>query len=553
MEIKSLKDYDDELFFIFKSAFSMKFQGKFKNEKLYNSWGRKCNFIIKILKNVIYTKKNDIPKIINILIEFLSNKESSDELQYLSSFDYNVYIKHTQEMLTFRNGISSYLFTEIILLYDSNTGEIMKRLRDSINLYLEEYVFLKNLFALLQYSLDSTANTYEEFMLLLNNNNIIEKIIKNKQCVLNNKQIAFLQQQKLDLDNCDNLLKELKKMTLTNEELLADILSSKSQKSKSNKKKNKKMQIMNSNQAPSKNINGNLSPDKKVEDSNPANIKDIKDNSLTIQLGIEQNKDKEKEKERNIIINKNKEPISENKEISSQNNVIQISNNYNLVDNINKQISSENNNNESSNLSLQEKVKIIEEQNKILIKKIESYEEKMEKLKDSFQNKIDILDSKIGMICYRDLIKDLINYSFNFFKCPEDKNIKLWKKVKSIKKTIMSSKNIIELLNFNERKALSNFIQISFLALENVNHNVHEGFFISNYSNEDFIQCFQNHMDLYDVELVKRRKKDKLDIPNVKTIKTILNKIGFIDGDDFFNDDDFSNYSEFIEDEVSSK
>ena len=355
MEIKSLKDYDDELFFIFKSAFSMKFQAKFKNIKLYNSWGRKCNFIIKILKNAIYRKKNDIPKIINILIEFLSNKESSDGLQYLSSFDYNVYKKHTQEMLTFRNGISSYLFTEINLLYDSNTGEIMKRLRDSINLYLEEYVFLKNLFALLQYSLDSTANTYEEFMLLLNNNNIIEKIIKNKQCVLNNKQIAFLQQQKLDLDNCDNLLKELKKMTLTNEELLADILSSKSQKSKSNKKKNKKMQIMNSNQAPSKNINGNLSPDKKVEDNNPANIKDIKENSLTIQLDIEQNKDKEKEKERNIIINKNKEPISENKEISSQNNVIQISNNYNLVDNINKQISSENNNNESSNLSLQEK------------------------------------------------------------------------------------------------------------------------------------------------------------------------------------------------------
>ena len=346
-------------------------------------------------------------------------------------------------------------------------------------------------------------------MLLLNNNNIIEKIIKNKQCVLNNKQIAFLQQQKIDLDNCDNLLKELKKMTLTNEELLADILSSKSQKSKSNKKKNKKMQIMNSNQAPLKNINNNLSPDKKVEDSNPANIKDIKDNSLTIQLDIEQNKNKDKEKEGNIIINKNKESISENKEISSQNNDIQISNNYNLVDNINKQISSENNNNESSNLSLQEKVKIIEEQNKILIKKIESYEEKMEKLKDSFQNKIDILDLKIGMIYYRDLIKDLINYSFNLFKCPEDKNIKLWKKVKSIKKTIISSKNIIELLDFNERKALSNFIQISFLSLKNVNHNGHEDFFISNYSNEDFIQCFQNYMDLYDVELVKRRKKDK--------------------------------------------
>ena len=48
MEIKSLKDYDDELFFIFKSAFSMKFQAKFKNVKLYNSWGyyqntKECN------------------------------------------------------------------------------------------------------------------------------------------------------------------------------------------------------------------------------------------------------------------------------------------------------------------------------------------------------------------------------------------------------------------------------------------------------------------------------------------------------------------------------
>ena len=362
METKSLKDYDDELFYLFKSAFSIKFEEKFKNQKLYNTWGRKCNFIIKMLKNDIHTKKNDTPKIIKILIEFLSSKETYDGLQYLSTFDYNIYNNHKQEMLTFRNGISSYLFTEINLLYDSNTGEIMKRLKDSLETFFEEYKFLKNLFDLLQYSLDDTVNIYEEFMLLLNNNNIIEKIIENNKCRLNYKQKAFLQQQNLDLEECDNLLKELKGMTLTNEEMLLDILSTKSPKKKKNKKNKHKInkgskeenKTMNLNPTSSKNAISQLSLEKKDENRTPF-IKE--DNSSTYQLNIEQKKDKES----NNIINKNKESISENEEYEN--------NEINLDNNPTKQISYEDNGNESSNLSLQEKVKIIEEQNKILIKK----------------------------------------------------------------------------------------------------------------------------------------------------------------------------------------
>ena len=566
METRSLKEYDDELFFLFKSAFSIKFEAKFKNQKLYNTWGRKCNFIIKILKNAIYTKKNDIPKIINILIEFLSSKETYDGLQYLSAFDYNVYKNHKQEMLTFRNGISSYLFTEINLLYDSNTGEIMKRLKDSLETFFEEYTFLKNLFGLLQYSLDDSVDIYEEFMLLLNNNNIIEKIIENNKCTLNHKQKAFLQQQNLDLAECDNLLNELKGMTLTNEEMLLDILSTKCPKKKKNKKNKNKgskedNKIMNLNPTSSKNAISQLSLEKKDENSAPFTKED---NSSTYQLNIEQKKDKES----NDIIDKNKEIISENEECEN--------NEINLVNNAAKQISYEDNVNESPNLSLQEKVKIIEEQNKILIKKMDSYEllvksyekqvksyekqvksyekkvksyekklesneEEMVKIKDSFQNKIDILDSKIGMICYRDLIKDLINYSFDFFKCPKEKNIKLWRKVEIIEDTMLSSKNNIASLNNSERKEFSNFINISFLALKNVNHNVHGDLYISNYSIEDFLQCFQNYISLYDVELLKSTKKVKIVIPSVKIIKTILNKIGFVGENDFANDDNFSN------------
>lgn len=535
MKAKSLKDYDDELFIEFKKVFCVQFEDKFKNEKLYNTWGRKCNFIIKILKNIQCIKKNDVKKVINILIEFLSDKESSNGLQYLSSFSNEIYKNYTQKMLAFRNEISSFLFTLINFFLVSKKGEIMIEINKSLYNYLDNYNFLKCLFILIQYSLDSSVDIFEEFMLLLNNNDIIKKIIENKNCTLNYKQKAFLQQQKFDLANCNNLLKELKEITINNEELLLDILSAKNSmekkktkkhKSKNNNKDNKEEnKKTNLNQTPSKNIISNLPLKNKNEDYNVIN--EI-ENSLTDQLTINQNEDKEPT---NFIYENKNESLIENKENSSKNNDIKKSGNLNLAKTTNEIPPKDNDN---------EKVKLIEEQNKMLIEKIKSYDEKNQKLKDYYQNKIDILESQIGMICYRDLIKDLINYSFNYFKCHENKNYALWKKVKSIKNKIISSSNDNATLNSKEREIFSNFINISFIALKNVNYNVHEGFYISNYSIEDFIRCFKNYIDLYDIELLTRRNKNKIDIPNAEEIKAILNKIHFVDEDDFTYDDEDS-------------
>ena len=56
--VKSIEDYDDELFLTFRFCFAQIYPDKFKNEKLFNSWGKKCNFVIKTLKNISEKIKN---------------------------------------------------------------------------------------------------------------------------------------------------------------------------------------------------------------------------------------------------------------------------------------------------------------------------------------------------------------------------------------------------------------------------------------------------------------------------------------------------------------
>ena len=91
------------------------------------------------------------------------------------------------------------------------------------------------------------------------------------------------------------------------------------------------------------------------------------------------------------------------------------------------------------------------------------------------------------MICYRDLIKDIINYSYDFFKLPKDGETNLWNKVKSINNKI-SLLNKADCLNSNEKKIYADFIYISYLTLKNVNYNIHEGGYVSNYSINNLIQ-----------------------------------------------------------------
>lgn len=62
------------------------------------------------------------------------------------------------------------------------------------------------------------------------------------------------------------------------------------------------------------------------------------------------------------------------------------------------------------------------------------------------------------MICYRELIKDIINYSFNHFKVLKGLNNNLWNKAIGIKEVLYYSNNKRSELTQEEKKIYSNII-----------------------------------------------------------------------------------------------
>jgi hypothetical protein len=157
---------------------------------------------------------------------------------------------------------------------------------------------------------------------------------------------------------------------------------------------------------------------------------------------------------------------------------------------------------------------------------------------DELKNRIDICETKISMICYRDLIKDIINYSFKYFNITLKGKNGLLNKVNGIKDLLNSSKKIG--LNSDEKGIYSIFIYISYLILKNVNHNVHDndGNYISDYSISNFIKCLKDYMDLYSYDVLYGGENvDISDLnkiySNMKVVENVLNKIGFSYEDEF--------------------
>ena len=89
-----------------------------------------------------------------------------------------------------------------------------------IILSTNDFNFLNGLLNLLKYSLDKDSNIYIEFILLLNNENIIQAIIDNKKCKLNKKQISFLKQKEINLVTILSLLEDLKAIPDTNNDII---------------------------------------------------------------------------------------------------------------------------------------------------------------------------------------------------------------------------------------------------------------------------------------------------------------------------------------------
>lgn len=244
-DIKNLEDYDIDLFYMFESTFSLKYHNMFENKKLYKTGGRKCNFLIQFLRNIILKNEKDeqIQKVVIALIEFLSEKEIKNGLQYLSSFNYDIFANYKKEMLEFRNGISTCIFTFIAYHKDGKQGQpsINEKIEEAINMYFEDYSFLKSLFDLVQYSLDSTIDIYNEYLTIINNKDILQNIIENRKCVLNTNQKNFILKHEYNLAESSQFLETLKAISISNDDLERELnLLDNDTKSKNKKKKIKR-------------------------------------------------------------------------------------------------------------------------------------------------------------------------------------------------------------------------------------------------------------------------------------------------------------------------
>ena len=68
----SLESYDISLFYVFKEKFSVKYKNHFSNEKAFNTYKKKCNFMLEFLNYLKNLYKNIyIKELIQVLIKFL--------------------------------------------------------------------------------------------------------------------------------------------------------------------------------------------------------------------------------------------------------------------------------------------------------------------------------------------------------------------------------------------------------------------------------------------------------------------------------------------------
>lgn len=254
-----------------------------------------------------------------------------------------------------------------------------------------------------------------------------------------------------------------------------------------------------------------------------------------------QRKKKAKKVSNNNIIeveNKKFENSSPINNISNNNNLEKIENekkNQNIsvlpngmIDNIDinlllKKIDSLEKEKKSQLQEIENMKKLFEEKDKLFEERIIQERKRNQKIVDNLENRIDICEAKIGMIWYRDLIKEIISYSYVFFKLPKDGETNLWNKIKRIKNKISLS-NKVDCLNSNEKKNYGYFIHISYLTLKNVNHNIHEGGYVSNYSINNFIDCLKDYLDLYLMEILDGKNNKKLQnlFPLFQNLKVLI-------------------------------
>ena len=389
MQNDNIIEYDTYLFKYFKELFSKKFKDKFSNEKLLNTWGRKCQFLFNFLKKLSKnTTKVSTKKAIQLLLDFLKNKEQKQGLEYFSSFNYTIFKDYKKEILSFRNMLAGIILKIIYSCEFENANfDLLEKIDNSVQILISQnYKFLIGLYRLLEVCFSPEKKIGLDFISIINNKDITKKIIENGKCTLNSRQKFYIINNQFKLNEHLSYLENLKNTKLSNKELECEILEEKNElNGKGGQKYNKNSKI---NSIECSNVIENIHKRNNIIDNSLSQ----KNNEINFkfQSSLDQNDDlntkvKFMEKENNELKRKVEFLTQENNELK---------NNVEL---------------------LHQKIELLNMELESLKSRFDESEANNNKKQNELQNRIDVLESIISMICYLDLIKEIINYIIKRF------------------------------------------------------------------------------------------------------------------------------------------
>ena len=389
MQNDNIIEYDTYLFKYFKELFSKKFKDKFSNEKLLKTWGRKYQFLFNFLKKMSKnTTKVSTKKAIQLLLDFLKNKEQKQGLEYFSSFNYTIFKDYKKEILSFRNMLAGIILKIIYSCEFENANfDLLEKIDNSVQILISQnYKFLIGLYRLLEVCFSPEKKIGLDFISIINNKDITKKIIENGKCTLNSRQKFYIINNQFKLNEHLSYLENLKNTKLSNKELECEILEEKNElNGKGGQKYNKNSKI---NSIECSNVIENIHKRNNIIDNSLSQ----KNNEINFkfQSSLDQNDDlntkvKFMEKENNELKRKVEFLTQENNELK---------NNVEL---------------------LHQKIELLNMELESLKSRFDESEANNNKNQNELQNRIDVLESIISMICYRDLIKEIINYIIKRF------------------------------------------------------------------------------------------------------------------------------------------
>ena len=229
-----------------------------------------------------------------------------------------------------------------------------------------------------------------DFISIINNKDITKKIIENGKCTLNSRQKFYIINNQFKLNEHLSYLENLKNTKLSNKELECEILEEKNElNGKGGQKYNKNSKI---NSIECSNVIENIHKRNNIIDNSLSQ----KNNEINFkfQSSLDQNDDlntkvKFMEKENNELKRKVEFLTQENNELKNKVELLLNENN-----------------------EFRQKIELLNVELESLKSRFDESEANNNKKQNELQNRIDVLESIISMICYRDLIKEIINYNF---------------------------------------------------------------------------------------------------------------------------------------------